>query len=107
MVDPPLSTGDETAHVPAARPVVLVVSYLARDENDKAAHWTVEHVWPLVRARVPDAELRLVGGGALSALVARAAREPGVELTGFVDELDDEYAAASVALVPVLQGAGV
>ncbi len=31
----------------------------------------------------------------------------GVELAGFVDDLGAEYAAAAVALVPVLQGAGV
>ncbi|WP_133176442.1 glycosyltransferase [Nocardioides currus] len=106
-VDPPLATGLEERHAPAPAPTVLVVSYLARDENDKAARWTLDEVWPQVRARVPGARLRLVGGGALPALVDRADREPDVVLTGFVDDLDEEYAAASVALVPVLQGAGV
>ena len=107
LVPPPLSSGHELAHVPGSSAIVLVVSYLARDENDKAAHWTIEHVWPLVRKRVPGAVLRFVGGGALPALVERVAQEPDVELTGFVPDLDVEYAAASVALVPVLQGAGV
>ena len=31
----------------------------------------------------------------------------GVELAGFVEDLAEEYAASAVALVPVLQGAGV
>ncbi|WP_210649284.1 glycosyltransferase family 4 protein [Nocardioides sp. SYSU D00065] len=110
VVHPPLSDGRERRHEPPVRPVVLVVSYLARDENDKAARWTLDHVWPLVSARRPDAVLRLVGGGATTGLRERvaAARVSGrVELAGFVENLDAEYDAAAVALVPVLQGAGV
>ena len=107
VVHPPLATGDESPHRPAPRPIVVVVSYLARDENDKAAHWAIEHVWPLVRVRRPDAVLRFVGGGAQQALVQRVAQEPDVELAGFVPDLGEEYAAAAVSLVPVLQGAGV
>lgn len=107
IVHPPLSSGREARHAPGSSAIVLVVSHLARDENDKATHWALDHLWPLVRTRVPGACLRLVGGGALPALVERVAREPDVVLTGFVPDLDGEYAAASVALVPVLQGAGV
>ena len=110
VVHPPLSAGVEPRHRPEGEEVVIVVSYLARDENNKAALWTIEHVWPLVRAERPDAVLRLVGGGASDELRERVAGLPsgsGVELAGFVDDLDEEYAAAAVALVPVLQGAGV
>lgn len=109
VVHPPLSAGHEPRHAPPTEPVVVVVSYLARDENDKAAHWAIEQVWPRVRERRPDATLRFVGGGARDELRARVASRPdgGVVLTGFVDDLDAEYASATVALVPVLQGAGV
>lgn len=110
VVHPPLSAGTEPPHEVPSSPVVIVVSYLARDENNKAALWTLEHVWPLVLERRPDAQLRLIGGGASDELRLRIGQLPegaGVVLTGFVDDLDTEYAAASVALVPVLQGAGV
>lgn len=110
VVHPPLSVGDEPPHVPADAPVVVVVSYLARVENEKAALWTLDHVWPAVLAQRPDAVLRLVGGGASQELATRVTSLPpgsGVQLAGFVDDLDAEYAAAAVALVPVLQGAGV
>ncbi|MCW2738254.1 glycosyltransferase [Nocardioides sp.] len=110
VVRPPLSAGAEPPHRPASAPVVVVVSYLARDENNKAALWTLDHVWPRVLDGRPDARLRLVGGGASEELRARVASLPpgtGVELAGFVDDLDAEYDAAAVALVPVLQGAGV
>ena len=110
VVHPPLSAGTEAPHRPARVPVVVVVSYLARDENNKAALWTLDHVWSRVRERRPDAVLRFIGGGATDQLRQRVAGLPGdsgVELAGFVDDLDAEYAGAAVALVPVLQGAGV
>ena len=110
VVHPPLSDGREPRHRPADEPVVIVVSYLARDENNKAALWTLDHIWPRVRERHSDAVLRLVGGGASNELRARVdalGPESGVELAGFVDDLGAEYAGAAVALVPVMQGAGV
>ncbi len=110
VVHPPVADGSERAHQPASSPVVLVVSYLARDENNKAALWAIEHVWPLVLARRPDAVLRFVGGGVTDELRQQVLGLPptsGVELAGFVPDLEAEYAAAAVALVPVLQGAGV
>ena len=110
VVHPPLSDGREPRHRPADEPVVIVVSYLARDENNKAALWTLDHIWPRVRERRSDAVLRLVGGGASNELRARVdalGPDSGVELAGFVDDLGAEYAGAAVALVPVMQGAGV
>ena len=109
VVRPPLARGPLVRH-PAPPPgdgTVLVVSYLARDENNKAALWTVAELWPRVLARVPSARLRLVGGGASEELERAAEGASSIELAGFVDDLEAEYAAAAVALVPVLQGAGV
>ena len=109
VVRPPLAKGDPVVHrpTPPGAGAVLVVSYLARDENNKAALWVLDHVWPEVVQHVPGAQLRLVGGGASDELRAAAAGSGSVHLAGFVDDLDPEYAGATVALVPVLQGAGV
>ena len=110
VVHPPLSAGEEPNHETATSPIVIVVSYLARDENNKAALWTIDQVWPKVLECRPNAVLRLIGGGASDELRDRVAALPAgsnVELAGFVDDLGAEYAAATIALVPVLQGAGV
>lgn len=109
VVRPPLARGPLVRHQapPPVDGTVLVVSYLARDENNKAALWTVAELWPQVVAEVPGARLRLVGGGASDELKQAAAGIGSIELAGFVDDLEAEYAAAAVALVPVLQGAGV
>ncbi len=109
VVRPPLHDGTRHEHVPPppGAGTAIVVSYLARDENDKAARWIVDEVWPAVTARVPGARLRLVGGGATDTLQHAVEGVERVELAGFVDDLAAEYAGAAVALVPVLQGAGV
>lgn len=109
VVRPPLADGVAVEHRPAqpGSGTVLIVSYLARDENNKAALWTVEQIWPQVVARVPGATLRLVGGGASEELNRAVNGVTSAELAGFVDDLDEEYSAAAVVLVPVLQGAGV
>lgn len=109
VVRPPLARGELRRHqpAPAGSGVALVVSYLARDENDKAALWAVRDVWPHVVSRLPGVRLRLVGGGASDELRDAAASAEGVELAGFVEDLEPEYAEAAVCVIPVLQGAGV
>ncbi len=109
VVRPPLARGPLVRHhaPPPGDGTVLVVSYLARDENNKAALWTVAELWPRVLARMPGARLRLVGGGASDGLKRAVVGAASIELAGFVDDLEAEYAAAAVALVPVMQGAGV
>jgi len=109
VVRPPLAKGTLRSHVPAAPEsgTVLLVSYLARDENNVAALWVLREVWPQVSARLPQARLRLVGGGASDELQRAAADQDSVELAGFVEDLEGEYEAAAACLVPVLQGAGV
>lgn len=95
----------EPAPGPAAVPVATFISALWREENAAAARWLVEQVWPQVRARVPGAELRLVGQGPPPWLVPRP--EQGVVVTGFVDDLDAEYRRARVALAPLTTPTGL
>jgi glycosyltransferase involved in cell wall biosynthesis len=57
---------------------------------------------PRVWSERPGAVLRLVGRG----LDDPAPGEPRVQAAGFVDDLGAEYAAASCAVVPLLEGGG-
>ncbi len=109
VVRPPLAAEHLSPHTvaDAAEAVVLVVSFLARDENDKAAQWVLRDVWPEVASRAPGSRLRFVGGGASDALQDLVDQQPTAALAGFVDDIDAEYAAASACLIAVQQGAGV
>jgi len=86
---------------------VLCVSYLARFENDDGVRWLFKDIWPHVLSNLPNAQLRIAGAGADSALTHLAAATPGVELLGYVDDLEPEYRGADVVVVPLRFGAGV
>jgi glycosyltransferase involved in cell wall biosynthesis len=108
VIHPPLSTGLERfPEPPPGPPTALFVAYFAREENDTAAQWLIRDVWPAVVAAVPDARLRLVGQGVSGPLQALCDARAEVTAAGFVPDLEPEYAAARVCVVPLRQGAGV
>jgi glycosyltransferase involved in cell wall biosynthesis len=114
VVRPPLAPPHPTPHSTphsathnSNADVVLVVSYLARPENEQGIIWLINKVWPRVRAGYPQAELRLVGAGANPNLTQEVANDPSVTLAGFVPDLVAEYQKAAVCAVPLHQGAGV
>lgn len=62
--------------------------------------------WREVRARCPDAVLRIAGHGMTAAQRAEWGAVPGVEPLGEVADLAALYAASDLALVPVTEGGG-
>lgn len=109
VVLPPLAAAapSAAAGVPGdAPPFALFVGPMHRGENREALQWFADQVWPLVRARVPDAELR-VAGRATDAQRAEYGATPGFRMLGFVDDLDALYASAAAVVAPLWVGAGV
>jgi glycosyltransferase involved in cell wall biosynthesis len=92
---------------PVAEAVALFVGALWREENAEAAIWLVEQVWPLVRTQVPDARLRLVGDRPPPFLRTAAEGATGVEVSGYVEDLDVEYRSARIALAPLTTETGL
>ena len=107
IIHPPLATGLEPrVDVRPGPPTVVFVADLTRPENDDAAMWLLGEIWPTVAEAVPEARLRLVGRGASKRLDSIVRENDTVVTTGFVDDLEDEYGAASLAIVPLRRGAG-
>jgi glycosyltransferase involved in cell wall biosynthesis len=93
-------------HRPAAPPVVLITGAFGWPPNESGARKFLADGWPRVRARVPNARLRLVGkglGGELRDLAIAA----GAEAVGYVDDIAVEFAEASALVVPLWAGAGM
>ena len=108
VIHPPLASGLERfPEAQAGPPTALFVAWFAREENDEAAQWLIGDVWPAVVDAVPDARLRLVGRGVSERLQALCDARADVTVAGFVPDLEPEYAAARVCVVPLRQGAGV
>lgn len=107
IIDPPIQIASWPRHLDHADPVVLFVAAMDRDDNIDAVEWLLEKVWPDVVREFPRAQLKLVGGGAGPSMHRAAKAATQVSVTGFVEDLGREYAAASVVVVPLQVGAGI
>lgn len=88
-------------------PAVLFVGTFDYAPNRNAARMLLESVFPGIRRALPGARLLLVGRGLPRDLAHLAARQPGVEAPGWVDELLPWYQRAALVLLPVREGAGM
>jgi glycosyltransferase involved in cell wall biosynthesis len=73
--------------------------------NRDALRFLVQEILPLVRARVPDATLDVLGAGAEA--LGPWARGPGVNVLGHVPRLEPYFARATVFVAPHRFAAGV
>lgn len=107
VVTPPLAIPAGTVEKPVPEKAeLLFVSFLARWENEEGLLWFLADVWPKVKNSFPDARFRIAGDG-IRPTIQQASDLPGVELLGFVPDLEPLYEQASVVIVPIRLGAGV
>jgi len=87
--------------------LLFLASYKYRPVNVAAALYFYREVLPLVRQEVPGACFVIAGFGPPPALTALAERDPGVTVTGFVEDSDLWYKSAAVFVAPILTGGGI
>lgn len=90
----------------SAAPTLLFVGAYEYPPNAEAAARLVTRIFPLVRRAVPGARLLLAGKGGEALPVVRAGVPEGVEVLGFVPDLDALYAGARVVVCPLVNGGG-
>jgi glycosyltransferase involved in cell wall biosynthesis len=83
----------------------IFLGNLTVSHNRDAARHLVRDIWPLVRKRIPDATLRLVGKH--DANLRSLASKQGVILSGFVEDLSPVFRCARIALAPLRFGSGL
>lgn len=94
-------------HCSVTEPVLLFVGNLRalNAPNADGLLWFLEEIWPKVLHSCSAATLRIVGG-VHDELAARFARHPRVDVSGFVNSLEECYAAASCSIAPIRYGTG-
>jgi len=75
--------------------------------NIDAITWFVRRAWPRVRARRPEARLRIIGRNPTAAVRSAASGVAGVELVGPVDDLRGHACRAGAVVLPMRSGAGI
>jgi len=86
---------------------ILFLGALNRPQNIESVWYFWEKVWPAVRERVPDAEFRVAGGELPRDMEREMSEDPRVVVTGFVENIEEEYKNTSVFVAPILTGGGV
>ena len=75
--------------------------------NVEAAGWLAQEVLPRVRARYPAARLLLAGTTPAARVLALAAADPHVRVSGWLPDIRTAYADARVFVAPMRSGTGL
>jgi glycosyltransferase involved in cell wall biosynthesis len=84
---------------------IVFVGLMAYHANVDAVLWFAREVWPALRERFPDKIFTVVGANPVPAVLDLRS-EPGVEVTGTVEDVKPFYASAFAAVAPLRTGAG-
>lgn len=90
---------------PADPPILLLAASFAWAPNVTGALRFLAEGWPRLRAEAPGLRLRVAGKSPPPALL-RAARSAGAEVAADVASMPEEFARATMLLVPLWIGAG-
>jgi hypothetical protein len=104
----PLAIGAHVGSPPRSTrgPVVVFTGRMGYRPNAVAAEVLLREIWPVVRARVPHAELVVGGADAPRSLRRLAAATEGARLLSPVPDMRALLCSARVAAVPVDMGTG-
>lgn len=97
--------GTNTAVSKSIGSCILYVGYLTYYPSSHGICHFVEKIFPLIRQRVPNASLRVVGKGDAE-LLSKLNEYEGVEAVGYVKDITPEYERARVVIVPIYYGTG-
>lgn len=96
---PPPEHGEEKA--------LVFTGYYDDAPNREAVLWFCHAVWPRLRRKHPDLSFYVVGPSPPSAFKDIARRDPGVRITGWVDDIRPYLARAQVFVCPNRTGSGM
>jgi SAM-dependent methyltransferase/glycosyltransferase involved in cell wall biosynthesis len=86
---------------------VLFIGGFAHFPNADAIAWFVATVWPIVRRRLPEVRLTIVGSQVTPAVAALENADAGIEVLGFVENIEPLMASSLMSVAPLRYGAGV
>ncbi|MHB8628327.1 MAG: glycosyltransferase family 4 protein [Aggregatilineales bacterium] len=90
---------------PRASDTLVITGTLNYQPNIASILYFVEQIFPLIQERQPGVRLRLVGANPVPKIQALANSQ--IEITGFVPSIHEALQQATIALAPILYGAGL
>ncbi|WP_177171725.1 glycosyltransferase [Nitrosovibrio tenuis] len=90
---------------PSHQPIIAMLGNYEFAPNRQGVEFFLNHVWPLILARFPKAEV--IFAGRRAEVIQHYAHPPHqVSFPGFVKDLDSLYQRAQIVICPILSGAG-
>jgi polysaccharide biosynthesis protein PslH len=74
--------------------------------NKDAVDCFLDNIFPIIKARIPDVKVTFVGSSPTSKLIKTAQNSPGIEITGYVDDVRPYMNESSVFIAPLRSGSG-
>ena len=86
---------------------IVTLGTLHYPPNADGIRWFFNEVFPLIRQRVPDVTLTIIGNHPPQDFLDLAARDPMIKVTGYVPELAPFLEESALMVVPVRAGGGM
>ncbi len=85
---------------------ILFCGSLDYSPNKNGLLWFHESIWPLVRERLPQVKLVVIGKGETGSEFSSLRSDPSVDFIGEVESVVPYYGRSSCVVVPLLEGSG-
>ena len=85
---------------------LVFVGSMDWDPNEDGVNWFLREVYPRIRRQVQHVSFSIVGRSPSTRLRRIASSQPGVEITGWVQDIRPYLACAEVVVVPLRVGGG-
>ncbi|MES1255864.1 MAG: TIGR03087 family PEP-CTERM/XrtA system glycosyltransferase [Acidobacteriota bacterium] len=92
---------------PAGDPLVIFCGVMNYGPNVDGVLWFAREVWPMVRAKRPDARFSVVGSSPTPAVQRLALAGTGIDVTGAVPEVQSRLWGAAVSVAPLRTARGL
>lgn len=86
---------------------IVFYGALSNPMNRDAVQYLVRDILPRIRERVPGARLTIVGAFPPPEMAALAERDPGITVTGYVEDVRQPLSEAGVVVCPLRFGYGI
>ena len=91
----------------AKRHDIVFIGGFLHQPNIDAIKYFVNDIWPSVRAKLPDANLLVIGSSAPEDICALGEHDKRIKVIGYVESLDTFFNQCRLAIAPLRYGAGI
>jgi polysaccharide biosynthesis protein PslH len=88
-------------------PHIVHIGTMYWPPNIEGITWFLDAIYPIIKARVPDVRCTLIGARPPASLLERAAADPSLTITGYVEDPLPYLQDSSMMVVPLKAGGGM